>query len=208
MKFNGQNQLFHGISVFMSNEIDSLQKSILDRLNRPVVIVGMMGAGKTKIGRMLSRSLDIDFVDVDDEIVKAAGCSIPDIFEYYGEKAFRDGERRVIKRLLGQDGVRVISTGGGSMLNKETAKEIYDRTVSIWVKADVDVIVERTARNDRRPLLQTGNPEEIITKLLDERSPIYQKANIIIESHNGPVQAVLNQTMEKLDKYLLAREDV
>lgn len=206
VKFNGQNTVFHGISIFMSDGIDSLTQNILVRLKQPVVMIGMMGAGKTKIGRMLAKALGLGFIDSDDEIEKAAGCSIPDIFEHYGEKAFRDGECKVIQRLLNQEGVRIISTGGGAVFTEETADTIWNQTISIWVKADISVILERTSRNDRRPLLQTENPEKTITKMVEDRYPVYQKADIVVESHSGPVQAVLNQAMEKLYQYLLDRK--
>lgn len=206
MKFNGQNTVFHGISIFMSDKTDSLTQNILARLEQPIVMIGMMGAGKTKIGRMLAKALDLEFIDSDDEIEKAAGCSISDIFEHYGEEAFRDGECKVIQRLLNQEGVRIISTGGGAVLTKETEDAIWDQTISIWVKADISVIVERTSRNDRRPLLQTEDPEKTITKMVEDRNPVYQKADIVVESHSGPVQAVLNQTMEKLYRYLLDKK--
>lgn len=180
-----------------------LQKisSIRTRLDRPIVLVGMMGAGKTRLGKMLAEALDYRFVDSDEEIEQAAGLSISEIFEKYGESYFRDGERRVIKRLLDQD-VQVIATGGGAILNPETAAEIWQQTVSIWVKADISTILERTSRNDKRPLLKTGNPEEVLKKLAAIRDPIYQQAHITLDSSNVPGDDLLSQAIDRVYSYL------
>lgn len=180
-----------------------LQKisSIRTRLDRPIVLVGMMGAGKTRLGKMLAEALDYRFVDSDEEIEQAAGLSISEIFEKYGESYFRDGERRVIKRLLDQD-VQVIATGGGAILNPETAAEIWQQTVSIWVKADISTILERTYRNDKRPLLKTGNPEEVLKKLAAIRDPIYQQAHITLDSSNVPGDDLLSQAIDRVYSYL------
>lgn len=171
------------------------------RLNRPLVLVGMMGAGKTRIGRALAQALDLGFTDSDDEIEKAAGMSVADIFEKFGEDYFRDGERRVIERLL-SGGVRVVATGGGAVMNSDTAEKIWNDTISIWIRAEMPVMLERTARSNRRPLLRDGNPEEILTRLAAMRYPVYGKADIVVESHNGPVEAIMNQALSRLDEYL------
>jgi shikimate kinase len=175
--------------------------SIRTRLDRPISLVGMMGAGKTRLGKMLAETLNIPFVDSDEEIEKAAGLSIPEIFEKFGEPYFRDGERRVIKRLLDQD-VQVIATGGGAILNPDTASELCTQTLEIWVKADLDVMLERTAKTDRRPLLKAGNPKEIMMRLMDVRYPIYEKAHITVESHAGPVEDILEQAIDQIYTYL------
>lgn len=175
--------------------------SLRTRLDRPVSLVGMMGAGKTRLGKMLSESLEIPFIDSDEEIEKASGLSIPEIFEKFGEPYFRDGERRVIKRLMGQ-GVRVIATGGGAILNPDTASELWSQTLAIWVKADLDVMLERTGKSDKRPLLKSGDPKEIMMRLMEVRYPIYQQAHIVVESHGGPAEDLLEQAIDQMDAYL------
>lgn len=175
--------------------------SIRTRLDRSISLVGMMGAGKTRLGKMLAEALSIPFVDSDEEIEKAAGLSIPEIFEKFGEPYFRDGERRVIKRLLDQD-VQVIATGGGAILNPDTASGLWTQTLAIWVKADLDVMLERTAKTDRRPLLKTGDPREIMTRLMDARYPVYEQAHIIVESHAGPAEDILAQAIDQIYTYL------
>lgn len=175
--------------------------SIRTRLDRPVALIGMMGAGKTRLGKMLSETLDVPFVDSDDEIEAAAGLSIPEIFEKFGEPYFRDGERRVIKRLLDQP-VQVIATGGGAILNPDTASELWNKTLAIWVRADIDVMLERTARNDKRPLLKNGDPREIMTKLMNVRYPIYQQAHITVESRSGAAEDVLEDAIDQIHIFL------
>jgi len=185
----------------MTSRDEDIVADIRRLLDRPLVLIGMMGAGKTRMGKQLSAALKLSFTDSDDEIEKAAGLSIPEIFERFGEPYFRDGERRVIGRLIDQ-GVGVIATGGGAVLNEETAGRIWNEAISIWVRADMGVMVERTSRKDNRPLLKTGDPEKILTDLAAARYPIYEKANIVIDSHNGPAEAILNQSLEKIQKFL------
>ncbi len=175
--------------------------SIRSRLDRPIALIGMMGAGKTRLGKMLAESLGLPFVDSDDEIEKAAGLSIPEIFEKFGEPYFRDGERRVIKRLI-EEGGQVISTGGGAILNTDTAHELWTQTIAIWVKADLNVMLERTARNDKRPLLKNGDPREIMTRLMEARYHIYEQAHIMVESRNGAAEDVLAHALDEIDAYL------
>ncbi len=174
---------------------------IRSRLDRPIVMTGMMGSGKSRLGRMLADILDVPFRDSDDEIEKAADCSIAEIFERYGEPFFRDREKRIISRLL-DNGKGVIATGGGAVMQPETAAAIRDRSISIWMKADMPVLLERVGRGANRPLLKDGNPEEILTRLAAERDPVYAQADIIVESHNGPAVAILNSMIQKLDHYL------
>src|SRR3954449_797414 len=148
---------------------------------RSVVLVGMMGAGKSTIGRRLSAVLGLPFLDADAEIEAAAGMSIPDIFETHGEPHFRDGEARVIARLL-ESGPSVLATGGGAFMREETRNRIHARAVSIWLKADPDTILKRVRRRADRPLLQTPDPAVTIGRLIGEREPVYQHADITIWS--------------------------
>ena len=161
---------------------DFISPDFKARLTRPVVLVGMMGVGKTRLGRDLAKAMGLDFVDSDDEIEHAAGMSVADIFERYGEPYFRDGERRVLSRLV-SEGPRVIATGGGAIMTPETAELIWQDTISVWVKASVDDILKRTLRNrEKRPLLMQGDPETILRDLLEKREPVYGKADITVEN--------------------------
>ncbi len=165
---------------------------------RPVVLVGLMGAGKSSVGRRLAAALGRDFVDADDAIVAAAGMSIPDIFEAYGEPAFRDLERRVVLRLLAE-GHGVIALGGGAFLDAEIRREVKRRAVSVWLRADLDTLVERTARKPgRRPLLMRGDPREILRELMERRYPVYAEADLVVDTGPGPVEQVVRQVLDRL----------
>jgi shikimate kinase len=165
---------------------------------RSVVLVGMMGAGKTTIGRRLSARLRLPFLDADIEIEAAAGMSIPDIFETHGEPHFRDGEARVIARLL-DGGPAVIATGGGAFMREETRSRIGSRAVSIWLKADADVIIKRRAD---RPLLQTADPAATVGRLIEEREPVYQHADITIWSRDVPHEKIVDECIDALHAWL------
>ena len=154
-------------------------------LDRSIVLVGLMGSGKSAIGRRLAARIGMDFVDADTEIEAAAGLSINDIFEVHGEQAFRDGERRVIARLLSQP-AHVLATGGGAFMDEKTRKKIKERAFSVWLRADFDVLLRRVSRRDNRPLLKVENKEEVLRRLIEERYPIYQEADIIVQSQDGP----------------------
>jgi shikimate kinase len=154
-------------------------------LRRTIALVGMMGAGKSSIGRRLATRLKVPFRDADSEIERAAGCAIAEIFARYGEGAFRDGERKVIDRLLAEP-PHVLATGGGAFIDPETRARMRDCAVSVWIKAPVDVLLARVKRKDDRPLLKTGNPREVLERLLMEREPIYAEADLTIESEEGP----------------------
>lgn len=171
------------------------------RLDRPVVLVGMMGAGKTRLGRMLAHSLALDFVDSDEEIEKAAHMTINEIFDRFGEPYFRDGEKRVVRRLL-DGGVRVIATGGGAVMTPETADAIRADAISIWIRADIAVMVERATRGEKRPLLRDGDPVTIFENLAAERYPVYGQATITVSSNDDPRRPVLRQALEGLHDYL------
>lgn len=181
-----------------------LVNDIKKRMQRPIVMVGLMGCGKTRIGGGLAKALGIPFYDSDHEIELAAGMSVPKIFEKFGEDYFREGERRVLKRLLDQ-GLCVVATGGGAVMNEETAKVIWNHAVCIWLRADLETLVERTSRNKNRPLLQNGNPSEILEGLMDQRYPVYANADIVVDSQDGDIKTVINDAMEKLDAYLSQR---
>lgn len=154
------------------------------RLVRPVVLIGLMGAGKTSVGGRLGEMLGAPFRDSDAEIETAANLTVPEIFARYGEAHFRDGERRVIRRLLAE-GPQVLATGGGAFMDPETRACIAERAVSVWLKADLDLLVSRTAGRAHRPLLNRGNPREVLARLIDERYPVYALADITVESLPG-----------------------
>lgn len=164
---------------------------------RSIVLVGMMGAGKSTVGRRLSARLHLPFLDADTEIEAAAGMSIPDIFETHGESHFRDGEARVIARLL-DSGPAVIATGGGAFMREETRSRIHDRAVSIWLKADADIIMRRVKRRADRPLLQTADPAATIGRLIEEREPVYQHADLTIWSRDVPHEKIVNECLDAL----------
>jgi shikimate kinase len=178
--------------------------AIRERLDgRAVVIVGMMGAGKSSIGRRLAQALHLGFVDSDDEIEKAANLTIPEIFETYGEAHFRDGERKVIARLLA-DGGKVIAVGGGAFENPQTRADIAAHGLSIWLKADFETLMARVRRRSHRPLLRNPDPEGTMKRLLVARSPNYALADITVASRDGAhadvVQACLKALKAHLDK--------
>jgi shikimate kinase len=164
---------------------------------RSVVLVGMMGAGKSTIGRRLSLRLRLPFLDADTEIEAAAGMSIPDIFEARGEPDFRDGEARVIARLL-DSGPGVLATGGGAFMREETRSRIRDKAVSIWLKADADIIMRRVKRRADRPLLQTADPEATVGRLIREREPVYQHADLTVWSRDVPHEKIVDECIEAL----------
>ncbi|MGP8191086.1 MAG: 3-dehydroquinate synthase [Methylovirgula sp.] len=168
---------------------------------RSIVLVGLMGSGKTAIGRRLAQRLGLEFVDSDAEIEWAAGMTIPEIFSRYGEPYFRDGERRVMARLLA-DGPRVIATGGGAFMNAETRARIAESGVSLWLKGDLDVLWRRVRKRTHRPLLQNPNPEATLKKLMDQRYPIYAKADVTVISQEGPHEAVVEEAVAGLERHL------
>ncbi|MEM7169656.1 MAG: shikimate kinase [Pseudomonadota bacterium] len=170
---------------------------------RTVVLVGLMGAGKTNMGRRLSAYLSLPFVDADHEIELAAGCSIEEIFERHGEEAFRDGERRVIARLL-RRAPHVLSTGGGAFMNDQTRKAIRGKGISIWLRADLELLLKRTARRDNRPLLKKGDPREILSALMEQRYPIYAEADVVVDSFDGPPEITHQRIINALTQYLSA----
>ncbi|MEH3120613.1 MAG: shikimate kinase [Sphingomonas phyllosphaerae] len=166
---------------------------------RPIVLVGLMGAGKSTVGRRLATRLALPFVDADTEIEAAAGMSIPDIFAQYGEAYFRDGERRVIQRLI--DGrPKVIATGGGAFVNDETRALILSDALAIWLDAPVEVLAERVKRRDTRPLLRGKDPATVLRELAAVRNPLYALAHLRIPSANTPHDMTVRAIMEALSK--------
>jgi len=172
-------------------------------VDRPIVLVGLMGAGKTTIGRRLAARLGMPFVDADGEIEKAAGCSISDIFEMHGEEAFRDLEKRVIARLLAEE-PRVIATGGGAFMNPETRASIREGAISVWLRADLNVLLKRVAKRHTRPLLERGDRRQILEDLMAERHPVYAEADVIVDSVDAPHEDTLNGVLSGLRDHLEA----
>ncbi|QNM82675.1 shikimate kinase [Sphingomonas sabuli] len=170
-------------------------------LDRPIVLVGLMGAGKSTVGRRLARRLSLPFVDSDDEIEDAAGCSPAEMFERYGEADFRDGERRLVARLI--DGsVRVIATGGGVFVDPRTRKLLNERAITVWLDAPIDVLAERTGRRDTRPLLRTPDPKGTLEELSKARGAAYSEAHIRVTSGEGAHSNVVETIVEALEEHL------
>jgi shikimate kinase len=167
---------------------------------RPVVLVGLMGAGKTSVGRRLADKLCIPFVDADHEIEAAAGKPIKEIFADHGEPYFREGERRVIQRLLG-NGAQVLATGGGAYMNDETRAGIADHGISVWLKASLPLLMKRVAKRQDRPLLQADDPEQVMRTLMDKRYPVYALANVTVESRDVQHGQMVNDVIRALAQW-------
>lgn len=183
-------------------DAENKSRAIRDALGtRSVVLIGLMGAGKTAVGRRLATRLGLGFVDADTEIERAAGKSISDIFTDHGEPYFRNGERRVIARLL-RGGPQVLATGGGAYMNPETQKTIAEKGVSVWLKAELDVLMGRVARRGHRPLLKTDEPETVMRRLMDERYPVYASADIMVMSRDVPHEVMVGEIIAALAAHL------
>lgn len=181
-------------------------EDLAERLaGRPVVLVGMMGAGKTTVGRRLAARLKRPFLDSDEEIEKAAQMSIPEIFEQRGEPEFRAGETRVIARVLKTQNV-VLATGGGAFVHPETRALVKEQAISVWLKAEIDILFERVSRRSNRPLLKTANPRATLEKLIDERYPIYAEADVTVLSRDVPQDAVAADVVDAVLAYLKQRD--
>jgi shikimate kinase len=174
--------------------------------DRNIVLVGMMGAGKSSVGRRLAAALDLPFSDADAEIELAANQTIPEIFANFGEEHFRNGERRVIARLL-KSGPQVIATGGGAFMNTQTRRAIAKRGISVWLKADLAVLMERVRRKSNRPLLKEANPETVMRRLLTERTPIYELADITVASRDTPHADVVSEVLSAVDRFIDAKDE-
>jgi len=171
------------------------------RLNRPIVLVGLMGVGKSTVGRRLAKRLGLSFVDSDAEIEDASGYSAAEVFERYGESDFRDGERRLVARLIEGD-IRVIATGGGAFVDARTRKLLNERAITVWLDAPVDILTERTARRDTRAQLRNGDPKATLERLSAERRPSYEEAHIHVKSGDGAHKDVVDSIVAALESYL------
>ncbi|MEE9300764.1 MAG: shikimate kinase [Alphaproteobacteria bacterium] len=167
--------------------------------DRTIMLVGLMGAGKSAIGRRLAARLGRGFIDADHEVEKAAGCPIEDIFALHGEQAFRDGERRVMARLL-SEAPCVLAAGGGAFMDPETRLLSHEKTISVWLRADLEVLLARVSRRDNRPLLKGSDKREVLENLMAERDPIYAQADIVVQTGNGPHDAVVDKVIEELGR--------
>ncbi|MBN9315080.1 MAG: shikimate kinase [Devosia sp.] len=178
------------------------REELLRRLgHRPIVLIGMMGAGKTTVGRRLASRLGRHFVDSDEEVEKAAGMTIEDIFRTHGEADFRAGEVKVIARLLKDDNI-VLGTGGGAFINPETRALVKSSAVSVWIKADFELLFQRVSRRSNRPLLKTANPRETLQKLIDVRYPVYAEADVTVVSRDVPQDQVASEVIDAVLSYL------
>ena len=166
-------------------------------LGRTIVLVGLMGAGKSCIGRRLAQRLNVDFVDADAEIEQAAGCTVAEIFEKYGEAFFRDGERRVMTRLL-QGPPTILAAGGGAFMDPETRKLIREKAISVWLRADLDTLFARTKGRGHRPLLNDGDPRDTLAKLIEVRYPVYAEANIAVDTGADNPNVTCTRVIEAL----------
>jgi shikimate kinase len=174
---------------------------LADRLDRPIVLVGLMGAGKSTVGRRLARRLGLPFIDSDQAIEDAAGFTAGELFERFGDADFRDGERRLVARLI--DGtVRVIATGGGAYVDPRTRKLLNERAITVWLDAPVDVLTERTGRRNTRPLLRNANRSGTLERLAQERGPAYSEAHIRVRSGEGAHRDVVDAIVAALEAYV------
>ncbi|MBS9478215.1 shikimate kinase [Ancylobacter radicis] len=183
---------------------DSKAAELRDRLGRrSIVLVGMMGAGKSSVGKRLARRLSLAFADADTEIEQAAGMTIPEIFALHGEPAFRDGEKKVIARLL-EAGPMVLATGGGAFMNGETRAAIAEHGVSVWLKAELDLLLRRVRRRDDRPLLKTDDPAATLARLIELRYPVYAEAAVTVVSQDVPQDVMVEEVIAALMDHLPA----
>jgi len=167
--------------------------------DRPLVLVGLMGAGKSTVGRRLAKKIGWRFIDSDEEIEAAAGCSISDMFAIHGEPIFRDLEKRVIGRLLKETGI-VLATGGGAWMQPEIRAMIKQDATSVWLRAELDILLDRVAKRGHRPLLEQGDKKAILQKLMDERYPVYAEADVIVDSGKGSHDKVVEATVRALEQ--------
>lgn len=189
------------MTIDASTLSDSQIRSLAARIDRPIALIGMMGVGKSTVGRKLAQLLDLPFADADDEIERAAQMTVSEIFERFGEPYFRDGERRVIARLL-DGGPMVLATGGGAFVQPDTRALILERGIAVWLDCDVATLVERVTRKNTRPLLRGGDPAEIVARLKAERDSAYAEAPIRVTSKPGPHGDTINRILQELAAWL------
>lgn len=182
-----------------SGEREQRLVAVLD--GRPIILIGLMGAGKTTIGRRLANRLGVPFRDADHEIEAAANLTVAEIFEQHGESHFRNGEKKVIARLM-EDGVQVLATGGGAWMNDETRELVKNEGLSIWLKAEFDILMARVRRRSHRPLLRDPDPEGVMRRLMDERYPVYAEADVMVLSRDAPHDAIVESVVEALETHL------
>lgn len=173
-------------------------QALAQRLNKTIVLVGLMGAGKSCVGKRLAACLGLPFIDADREIEEAAGCSISDYFAAHGEKTFRDGERRVIQRLLGNP-MHVLATGGGAFMDPSTRALIKEKALSVWLKAELDQLLKRIGRRNDRPLLQNVDPRAKLAELIDVRYPVYAEADLTVDSADGPPDVTVQRVLQAIE---------
>lgn len=197
----------------MVGEVTSTAPAVIDvkRLRdalgaRTIVLVGLMGAGKSTIGKRLAARLNLPFVDADTEIEKAADLTIPEIFARHGEAYFRAGEVRVVARIL-DSGPQVLATGGGAYMNPETRARIAERGISVWLKADLDVLMKRVRRRNDRPLLKSDDPEAVLRRLMDERYPVYAEASVTVMSREAAHDEIVDDVLRALTSHLLPSDE-
>ena len=181
----------------IAREAENVRARLQDR---SIVLVGLMGAGKSSVGRRLAEKLGLPFVDADHEIEAAAGKSIAEIFADHGEPYFREGERRVIARLLGS-GAQVLATGGGAFVNEETRERIRQGSVSVWLKADLPLLMKRVLKRSDRPLLKSEDPEAVMRRLMEQRYPVYAAADVTVESRDVQHGQMVNDVIKALAKW-------
>lgn len=185
-------------SILQNPSPDASGAALLERLGtRSIVFVGLMGAGKTAIGRKVAQTLGLGFIDSDHEIESVSRMTIPELFERYGEAEFRALEQRVIGRVL-ENGPQVLSTGGGAFMNEQTRSAIAAHGISIWLKADLDLLMDRVAKKQNRPLLQNANPRAVLAKLMDERYPVYAFADLTVQTRDDRKEAIAGEVIEAL----------
>jgi shikimate kinase len=185
---------------------DAARDELIERLgSRSIVFVGLMGAGKTAIGRRVAGELDIPFLDSDHEIETASRMTVPELFDTYGEAEFRSLEQRVIARIL-EGGPQVLSTGGGAYMNPLTRAAIAAHGISVWLKAEIDILMERVSKKQNRPLLKTADPRGTMERLMAERYPVYATADVTVPTRDERKEVIAAEVIEALGRHLTARE--
>lgn len=169
--------------------------------HKTIVLVGLMGCGKTSIGKRLAKKLELPFHDSDQEVETAAGCPLKEIFDVFGEETFRSGEYRVITRLLDQS-VHILATGGGSFMDERTRVKVKERAISVWLNADLETLVARVSRRSDRPLLTDGNQREVLEQLIGERYPVYQEADIHVPTFDEPTSSTVDRVIEAISDFI------